>query len=175
MTRGYDGLSAASRHTGCSGGSAKEPRRSSWPVRRGRPPRGSIGEESQWLGRMSVVRRIRTAVRFAVSFEPPYDPRMTHLEETHESRPPRRRPRLRRGLRRVFLVVFLTFIAWLLLANHLIVVTGAPAVIVLKKTSWTFDGSVIGVGSWASFTLHHPILTSRIALGQGLWLLGSAP
>jgi len=75
--------------------------------------------------------------------------------------------------RRLVLVLCLTFVLWLLLANHLIVVPGDSAVVILKKTSWTFDSCFIGESSWAAFSLHHPILMSRLATGQGVWIAGA--
>jgi len=69
----------------------------------------------------------------------------------------------------------LVFVLWLLLANHLIFVPRDPAFVVLKKTQWTFDSSIIGESSWAAFSLHHPILMGRLATGQGLWLIGDLP
>ena len=71
--------------------------------------------------------------------------------------------------------ILLIFVLWLLLANHIIIVPDDPALVVLKKTSWNFDSSIIGESSWASFSLHHPILMSRLATGQGLWILGGSP
>ena len=68
--------------------------------------------------------------------------------------------------------VLIIFVLWLLLANHVIVVTEGPAFVVLQKTSWNFDSSIIGESSWASFTLHHPILMSRLGTGQGFWVIG---
>jgi hypothetical protein len=68
--------------------------------------------------------------------------------------------------------VLLIFILWLVLANHVIIVTEDISLVILPKTSWTLDGGFIGEGSWASFTLHHPILMSRLAADQGLWILG---
>jgi len=70
-------------------------------------------------------------------------------------------------------MIVVCFALWLLLANHLILVPDAPAFVVLKKTSWTFDSCSIGESSWAAFSLHHPILMSRLATGQGAWLIGS--
>ena len=63
-------------------------------------------------------------------------------------------------------------VLWLVLANHVIVVTDDPALVILKKTSWTFNSGFIGESSWASFTLHHPILMSRLGAGQGFWVFG---
>ncbi len=71
--------------------------------------------------------------------------------------------------------ILLIFVLWLLLANHIIVVPDDPALVILTKTSWNFDSSVIGESSWASFSLHHPILMSRLATGQGLWIIGGSP
>ena len=104
-----------------------------------------------------------------------YHPRMTYEEGLREPVPVRRPRRLGKAIRRTVLILTLVAAAWLLLSQHLIVVTGDPALVVLRKTSWTFDGCLIGVGSWANFTLHHPILASRIAMGQGVWILGRPP
>ena len=79
---------------------------------------------------------------------------------------------LRRFIRRVILTLSLVFVLWLLLANHIIVVPDDPAFVLLKKTSWTFDSSIIGESSWAAFSLHHPILMTRLASGQGFWIIG---
>ena len=76
-------------------------------------------------------------------------------------------------MRRSLLILTLTFTLWLLLANHIIVVPDDPAFVILKKTSWTFDSCVIGESSWGAFTLHHPILMTRLAAGHGLWIIGS--
>jgi len=68
--------------------------------------------------------------------------------------------------------VLIVLLLWLLLANHVIVVTEDPAFVILKKTSWTFNSCVIGESSWATFTLHHPILMGRLAAGDGFWVFG---
>lgn len=68
--------------------------------------------------------------------------------------------------------ILLIFVLWLFLANHVIVVTDGLSLVILEKTSWTFDSGFIGESSWASFTLHHPILMSRLGTGQGFWILG---
>jgi len=68
--------------------------------------------------------------------------------------------------------ILLIFVLWLVLANHVIIVTDDISLVILPKTSWTLDGGFIGEGSWAAFTLHHPILMSRLGSGQGLWILG---
>ena len=68
--------------------------------------------------------------------------------------------------------VLLILVLWLFLANHVIVVTDDPALVILEKTSWTFNSAIIGESSWASFTLHHPILMSRLATGDGFWIFG---
>lgn len=68
--------------------------------------------------------------------------------------------------------ILLIFVLWLFLANHVIVVTDDLAFVVLKKTSWTFNSAIIGESSWATFALHHPILMTRLAAGQGFWLFG---
>ena len=112
---------------------------------------------------------------FARVFWQAYHPGMTYDEGLRESSPVRRPRKLARVLRRSMLMLVLLAGAWLLLSQHLVVVTGDPALVVLRKTTWTFDGCLIGVGSWANFTLHHPILASRIAMGQGVWILGSPP
>lgn len=104
-----------------------------------------------------------------------YHSGMTYDEGLQEITPVRRTRKPRRVLQRGILVVVLLAGVWLLLSQHLVVVTGDPAFVVLKKTTWTFDGCLIGVGSWANFTLHHPILASRIAMGQGIWILGRPP
>ena len=100
---------------------------------------------------------------------------MSYEEGLREPVPVRRPHRLGKAVRKVVLILTLVAASWLLLSQHLIVVTGDLAFIVLRKTSWTFDGCLIGVGSWANFTLHHPILASRIAMGQGVWILGRSP
>ena len=87
--------------------------------------------------------RVNPPSRFAVLSWGLYDPAMTYPEGTHETDVPRQRRRVHSGIRRVLLIAFLTFIAWLLLANHLILVGEEPAFIVLKKTSWTFDGCAV--------------------------------
>jgi len=69
-------------------------------------------------------------------------------------------------------VLLILFALWLLLSHHTIVVTSNGSVGFLKKTSWTFDGCVIGESSWANFSLHHPLLMSRILLGDGFWVIG---
>lgn len=69
--------------------------------------------------------------------------------------------------------ILLIFVLWLVLANHVIVVTDDPALVILKKTSWTFNSAIIGENSWASFTSHHPILMTRLVAGDGFWILGS--
>lgn len=71
-----------------------------------------------------------------------------------------------------FYGILLLFVLWLLIANHIILVPGDPALVILNKTSWNFDSSVIGESSWTAFTLHHPILMSRLGAGQGFWILG---
>ena len=68
--------------------------------------------------------------------------------------------------------ILLVLVLWLVVANHVIVVTDDLAIVILKKTSWTFDGGIIGESSWATFTLHHPILMTRLAADQGFWILG---
>jgi hypothetical protein len=68
--------------------------------------------------------------------------------------------------------VLLVFVLWLMLANHVIVVTDDPALVILEKTSWTFNSAIIGESSWATFTFHHPILMSRLGAGQGFWVFG---
>ena len=85
------------------------------------------------------------------------------------------KPRRRRGAQRLLLALLIVFVVWLLLANHIIIVTEEPAFVILKKTSWTFNSCVIGERLWMSFALHHPILTSRLALGEGFWILGTPP
>ena len=79
----------------------------------------------------------------------------------------------RKTLGRTWVAILLIFVLWLLLANHVIVVTEDPAFVILKKTSWTFNSCVIGESSWATFTLHHPILMGRLVSGDGFWILGS--
>jgi len=69
------------------------------------------------------------------------------------------------------LILSLAFVLWLLLANHIIVVPDDPALVILKKTSWTFNSCFIGESNWAAFSLHHPILMTRLAAGQGFWIL----
>ncbi len=76
-------------------------------------------------------------------------------------------------MRKGILGLLLIFVLWLLLANHVIVVPADPAVVILKKTSWTFNSCFIGESSWAAFAMHHPILMTRLAAGNGLWILGS--
>ena len=71
-----------------------------------------------------------------------------------------------------FYGVLIIFVLWLLLANHVIVVTEDPAFVILQKTSWNFDSSIIGESSWASFTLHHPLLMGRLTTGDGFWIFG---
>lgn len=68
--------------------------------------------------------------------------------------------------------ILLIFILWLVLANHVIIVTDDFSIVILQKTSWTLDGGFIGESSWPAFTLHHPILMSRLATDQGFWILG---
>ena len=68
--------------------------------------------------------------------------------------------------------ILLIFVLWLLLANHTIVFTEDPALVFLSKTSWTFNSCVIVESSRASFALQHPILTTRLAADQGLWIFG---
>ena len=68
--------------------------------------------------------------------------------------------------------VLVIFVLWLVLANHVIVVTDEFSLVILQKTSWTLDGGFIGESSWASFTLHHPILMGRLGAGQGFWVFG---
>ena len=68
--------------------------------------------------------------------------------------------------------ILLIFVIWLVLANHVIIVRDDFSVVVLQKTSWTFDGGFIGESNWAAFTLHHPILMSRLTAGQGFWVIG---
>jgi len=71
--------------------------------------------------------------------------------------------------------ILLLFVVWLLIANHIILVPDDPALVILNKTSWNFDSSVIGESSWATFTLHHPILMTRLASGDGIWIIGGLP
>jgi hypothetical protein len=71
--------------------------------------------------------------------------------------------------------ILLLFLVWLLIANHVILVPDDPALVILNKTSWNFDSSVIGESSWAAFTLHHPILMTRLATGEGFWIIGGRP
>ena len=71
--------------------------------------------------------------------------------------------------------VLLIFVLWLVVANHVIVVTDDLAIVILKKTSWTFNSGIIGESSWATFTLHHPILMTRLATGDGFWIFGGSP
>ena len=71
--------------------------------------------------------------------------------------------------------VLIVFVLWLVVANHVIVVTEDPAFVILKKTSWTFNSGIIGESSWASFSLHHPILMTRLATGDGFWIIGEGP
>jgi hypothetical protein len=68
--------------------------------------------------------------------------------------------------------ILIILVLWLVVANHVIVVTDDLAIVILKKTSWTFNSGIIGESSWATFTLHHPILMSRLAADQGFWILG---
>lgn len=68
--------------------------------------------------------------------------------------------------------ILIVFVLWLLLANHTIVFTEDPALVFLSKTSWTFNSCVIVESSRASFALKHPILTTRLAADQGLWIFG---
>jgi len=68
--------------------------------------------------------------------------------------------------------ILIVLVLWLVLANHVIVVTDDLAVVILRKTSWTFNSGIIGESSWATFTLHHPILMSRLVAGDGFWILG---
>lgn len=68
--------------------------------------------------------------------------------------------------------VLVILVLWLVLANHVIVVTDDPALVILEKTSWTFNSAIIGESSWATFTLHHPILMTRLAAGDGFWIFG---
>ena len=68
--------------------------------------------------------------------------------------------------------ILIVLVLWLVVANHVIVVTDDLAIVILKKTSWTFNSGIIGESSWATFTLHHPILMTRLAADQGLWILG---
>jgi hypothetical protein len=71
--------------------------------------------------------------------------------------------------------ILLLFVLWLLIANHIILVPDDPALVILNKTSWNFDSSVIGESSWTAFTLHHPILMTRLATGEGFWIIGGSP
>ena len=68
--------------------------------------------------------------------------------------------------------ILIVFVLWLVVANHVIVVIDDLSFVILQKTSWTLDGGFIGEGSWSAFTLHHPILMSRLTAGQGFWILG---
>lgn len=68
--------------------------------------------------------------------------------------------------------ILIIFVLWLMLANHVIVVTDGPAFVILQKTSWTFNSGVIGESSWGSFALHHPILMGRLVAGDGFWIFG---
>ena len=89
-----------------------------------------------------------------------------------EPRDRRRATRTSPGFRRSVGILFLVFLVWLLLANHVIVVTGEPAFVVLGKSAWTFDDCVIIESQWLDFSLRHPILSSRLVSGDGLWILG---
>ena len=80
--------------------------------------------------------------------------------------------RMSRGFRRAVGILFLAFLVWLLLANHVILVTEEPAFVVLSKSTWTFDACVIVENRWLEFSLRHPFLSSRLASGDGLWILG---
>jgi len=60
----------------------------------------------------------------------------------------------------------------LLLSNHFIVVSSDHSFVILKKTSWTFDGCFIGEANWSLFALHHPLLMSRLVIGDGAWVSG---
>ena len=71
--------------------------------------------------------------------------------------------------------ILLIFVLWLFLANHVIVVTDDLSLVILEKTSWTLNSGFIGESSWATFSLHHPILMTRLASGDGLWILGELP
>jgi len=71
-----------------------------------------------------------------------------------------------------WLATIAILIIWLLLANHTVVVTDNPALVFLSKASWTFNSAVIVQKNWAAFSIHHPILASRLAADQGLWIFG---
>ena len=71
-----------------------------------------------------------------------------------------------------WLTALVIFIVWLLLANHTIVFTDDPALVFLSKSSWTFNSAVIVERNRATFSLQHPILASRLAGDQGLWIFG---
>lgn len=61
----------------------------------------------------------------------------------------------------------------LLLGDHFIVVSSSHSFVILKKTSWTFDGCIIGEANWSLFALHHPLLMSRLLIGDGVWVSGA--
>ena len=75
--------------------------------------------------------------------------------------------------RNTVLAILAVITVLLLLSNHFIVVSSDPSFVILKKTSWTFDGCIIGEANWSMFALHHPLLMSRLVLGDGTWVSGT--
>ena len=71
-----------------------------------------------------------------------------------------------------FYGILLLFLAWLLIANHIIFVPDDSALVILNKSSWNLQRSVIGGRSWAEFALDYPDLMSRLLSGQGYLIFG---
>lgn len=75
--------------------------------------------------------------------------------------------------RNAIVAILSVIVMLLLLSNHFIVVSSDHSFVILKKTSWTFDGCIIGEANWGLFALHHPLLVSRLIAGDGTWIVGS--
>jgi len=78
-------------------------------------------------------------------------------------------------LGKILTAAMVLLLLWFLLAYHTIAISESGMLVILKKTSWTFDGCIIIEGNWQLLALHHPVLASRLLVGQGTWLLGSSP
>jgi hypothetical protein len=61
-------------------------------------------------------------------------------------------------------------VLWALLAYHWIFIKDTGFVI-LKKTAWTLSSCVVIEQTSAMFARHYPVLTARITLGEGSWVL----
>jgi len=140
-----------------------------WWTHRARHSGAKRQARKQIAAKAKRQRRARREEDMAESLSDPGEPQRVRAIVYRD--PPSRWAvtRLGRSIFRLWVVALVVLAVWALLAYHVILIQDTGTVF-LKKTAWTFDNCVIIEKHWALFTFHHPMLASRLLLGDGTWL-----